>query len=155
MPSRRPSLVLAVAMAGLVSGCGNLDSVSEETVQSVAGADVVIVDEVEYPNPTDDWLYTYLLLEVSGPPPRRDTVISTLASNGWKVSVPDPEARHPFAGAVDTYPSASRPKAVLTLVDLPDYLKDGLFTQPEKQFAQFPVREDRDYFVAIVMPLDR
>lgn len=149
-PRRARFLLLAATVAGFVSGCGDLDSVSEETVQSVAGGDVVIVDEVEYPNPTDNWLYTYLLLEVRGPPPRRETVLSTLASNGWDVSVPDATDVDPPGYAV-----ADRPGATLTLVGLADFVEPGPFTRPEKKFAEFPVRVDRDYFVAIIMPLDR
>lgn len=91
-----------------------------------------------------------LLLEVSGPPPRRETVILTLASNGWNVSIPD-------ATDVDRpgYPIADRPGATLALVGLPDFVEAGPFTRPEEKSADFPVRDDRDYFVAIVMPLDR
>lgn len=151
MPSRAPSLLLAVAVAaGLMAGCGDLESVNEETVQTIAGSDVAIVYQMEHPNPTDEWLYTYLLLEVSGPPPRRETVTSTLASNGWLVSIPDTTDADQ-AG----YPTADRPGASLTLVELADFVEPGPFTRPEKRFAEFPVREDRDYFVAIVMPLDR
>jgi hypothetical protein len=145
-----------VASTWLVGGCGllSLPSIPEHIVETVAGEQVTIVDQMSYNNPSDEWIYTYVLLEVSGDEPKLDTVTTTLGANGWDTRLPSDLSNDPFREAPDHSLSANRPEAHLTLLELEVYLEGGRHQPAEKQFAEFPTRPEYTYFVAIMLPLD-
>lgn len=153
---RSVTLTLILLATWLVAGCGllSLPSVPEDIVETVASEQVTIVDQTSYNNPTDEWVYTYLLLEVSGDEPELDTVRTTLSANGWKTRLPPDLDSDPFRETPDYSLSADRPEANLTLLELEIYLEGGRHQPTEKQFAEFPTRSEYTYFVAIIMPLD-
>jgi hypothetical protein len=120
------------------AGCTpfSLPAVPEDAVRSVEGDQVKIVERVRLSNPTDEWIYTYLMLEVAGEEPYLTTVVSTLAKNGWEVhhsSIPDMLPAAVLAHA-----------AYLSLVEFDDYMYEGRSWAPaRKEFGRVPTSDGR------------
>jgi hypothetical protein len=151
MPVRwRPAAVIVTCVTAflLLVGCIplSLPSVPEDAIERVEGDRVAIVARAEYSNPTEEWLYTYLMLEVTGQEPYLDAVASTLEQNGWEIVSVKPSP--------DNRVSARMPDtARLSLFDYHDYMDETRSSEPRRTFAQVPTSDDRGYFVAILTPI--
>ena len=148
--TRRPRTVsLAVlALLLLVVGCSwrNLPSVSDSVIDRVRGENVRIVAEESDTNPTEEWIYTYLLLEVDAPERHLDVVSETLTRNGWQTR----ESAAQNIQLVALIPA----EADLTLITLDSFLKPIASSPVAAKFADVQRDVDKAYFVAIIMPLE-
>jgi hypothetical protein len=129
-----------------MGGCSwFLPSVPDEVTNSVSGEGVRIVARETDTNPTEEWIYTFLLLEVTEPGQRLEIVAEALRTNGWEVR----ESPGPNVLLVAIKPSV----ADLTLVALETFLEPSPITSVQRRFAGFPQDSDKGYFVALIMPL--
>lgn len=134
------------AVALLLGACqSSLPSVSDDIIDSIEGTQVTIVSRHDGANPSDEWIETNVVVEVSGPEPRIDAVEDVLRAGGWEVG--------------DAKPSdvllliARRPTARLNVLELNAYLSITLTGPVVEQFAKIEGDPDRSYFVVGFMPL--
>jgi hypothetical protein len=136
-------MVLTLALT--LSSCARLPIVADDLVKSIeANSRVEIVMQVERPNPTDEWMYTYLLLEVSGEDPQ-GTIATSLAQSGWKVKQ--------SADSKILLVATRLPEADLFVMSYLDFMPVRPSAEPDSTFVNFPRRSDRTYFVVTMKPL--
>jgi hypothetical protein len=124
--------------------------VADETVDSLDGPHVAIVSQETKPNPSDQWKYTYVMLEVTGAGSRLERISSVLRKNGW-----DFQERSLPLLAYFTEPDEEVPETELILVKLDEVLDTHRYDEVGERFSKVPIRDDRTYFVAILTPLSR
>jgi hypothetical protein len=139
-----PAVLTAVWL--LLTGCGTLPGVPEEILNTIEGEYVTVVARHDGSNPTEQWMYTYLMLEVSGPEPGVKVVEDALAANGWEV---DTDLVTDLLLVADI--GGGEPGAHLVLVTLRDFTvnrSDGA----AREFTKVSTAAGLTYYVAIVSP---
>lgn len=158
--SRRAVLAsVLVAVVLVLGGCGRLSlpRVPEDAIQAVEGPGVTIAETAEESNPTEQWIYTYLLLEVVGEPPHVDLVEAALVDNGWRVEEFRPDPRQQVEESsilLIAQRPAEDPTADLTLDPLDDYLAGGSSSIAIEAFSAIERDPKASYYVAILAPLE-
>jgi hypothetical protein len=145
---RRQAIAVCLVGALLLTGClpFSLPRVPRHVIESVEGEHVTIVAQAVATNPTEQWYYTYLMLEVGGSELHLDTVTSTLTSNGWEIEYTE--------SIPDNLPSAVLPdQADLSLADFAGYMSSPSNPAVFEEFAKVSTSDDKGYFVAIIMPM--
>jgi hypothetical protein len=138
-----------VVVLALLAAC-RLPTVADETVDRLEGPHVTIVSREVMPNPSDQWNYTYVMLEVSGEDPRLSRILSMLVDKGWAIH----ERSLPIL-AYFTVPGEDRPETQLTLATLGSVLENHRYDEVGERFSNVPTHDDRTYYVAILTPLTR
>jgi hypothetical protein len=145
----RMTRAAAAAIAVLALAACRLPTVPDESIESLEGTHVAVVSQQVEPNPTRQWNYTYIVLEVTGPEPRVETVASVLRESGWSVH----DSRVLLLTADFAEENSDKPAADLGLVELDDFLEVNRSIEVQERFSSIPVHEGRTYYVAILTPL--
>jgi hypothetical protein len=135
--------VLSMLVASSLVACSGLPKVSEEAVKSLEGQHVRIVSQRVIPNPTDEWMYTYVVLEVSGPGSHIDTLEDVLSKNGWRVREGE-----------DHLLISYTPDVTLSVQRLESFLEGrAQNTEVARSFSALELNERYGYYVVVLMPL--
>lgn len=140
--------VVTIVVTLLVLAACRLPTVADETVETLEGPSVTAVSQKSKPNPSDQWNYTYVMLEVTGPGSRLEQVSKVLRENGWEIRA----SSLPLL-AYFTEPGEEKPETELVLADLDDVLDTHRSDEVGERFSEVPTHDDRTYYVAILTPL--
>lgn len=126
-------------------------SVAEDTIDKLEGPHVAIVSQETMPNPTDQWTYTYAVLEVTGTGSHIDRISSVLSENGWNIQ----DSSALLLLAYLTKRGNSAPETELILDKLECFLDAHKYDKLGERFSAVTIHDDRTYYVAILTPLNK
>lgn len=133
--------VVLIALVVMITGCSTLPTVDDGIVRTLESPDVAIVTTAVQANPTDEWNYTYALMDVTDREGiGSDEVLSrSLIENGWAVSSHQGQL------------VADRVESGLVVLRLEDFLNNR-WDPVATEFRGFSNSNGANYFVAILMP---